>query len=402
MNNSRRRFLTLAALGGATAVGSLAYTRGLRYPPLQFEPDPVAGRGEAGSLSVRASGAMLQSVAPGTARARAFAPEPVFWLRCPQGASWSLELSNVHPEAVISAEPAGIEEQSEDLQRVVHGRGETRLHWRFPSRKRVRFTAIGDSGGGEELKWALKRSAELGAEFVLHLGDLNYVPGDLERAAAAFAAAPIPSYVAIGNHDFHDQDRSIHREFTRTIGPRNSLFRLGGVYFVNLDTAADSFPPGLGNRGKIIANLPDLEAAERAADCVVYTHRPLTDPRSKEDPSHGRGVNGPGEADWLRSQLLSRGIKTLLAGHLHIALEFDDEGLQTYISGQGLAHADLLVGEPVARILVGEAVPDQPVAFRWEPLNMPFEAHCNQGIWRDVLIETGKEEQVRRLRAVCG
>ena len=316
MKNSRRRFLALAGLGGVTAVGSLAYTRGLRYPPLQFEPDPVAARGEAGPLAVRTAGAMLQRLSLQGARARAFVPEPALWLRCPDGFGWRLALSNVHPAAVLEAEPGRTEERIENLERVVQGRGETRLRWRFPRRDRLRFTAIGDSGGGEELRWVLHRSAELGADFVLHLGDLNYERGDFARAAAAFAAAAMPCYAAIGNHDFHAQGRSVHREFTGMIGPRNSAFRLGGVQFVNLDTAADSFPPGLGKRGKIIGNLPDPRQSGEISDCVVYTHRPLVDPRTAEDPSHSHGVNGLGEADWLRRQLLARGVTTLLAGHL--------------------------------------------------------------------------------------
>lgn len=54
-------------------------------------------------------------------------------------------------------------------------------------------------------------------------------------------------------------------------------------------------------------------------------------------------MNGFAEVDCLRKDLDSRGVDTLLAGHMHLQAEHDDQGLDTYVSGQGLAHADLVV-----------------------------------------------------------
>ena len=104
------------------------------------------------------------------------------------------------------------------------------LHWQVPFKDEFTFASIGDSGGNHELSWCLKRSAELGAEFLLHLGDFNYQDGDYERAIDLFHNAPIPCYITIGNHDFHDSGL-LHHQFTDYLGPFNSVFSLGNVRF---------------------------------------------------------------------------------------------------------------------------------------------------------------------------
>jgi hypothetical protein len=108
-------------------------------------------------------------------------------------------------------------------------------------------------------------------------------------------------------------------------------------------------------------------------DRVAFTHKPLADP----DPERDHDVDRAAEARWLRSRLLAAGTKDLLAGHIHVKEEFDDQGLYTYVTGQGLAHADLIVERPYAEILLGDVEPGEPVRYQWQALNMPFEAHCS-------------------------
>jgi 3',5'-cyclic AMP phosphodiesterase CpdA len=240
----------------------------------------------------------------------------------------------------------------------------------------------------------------LGADFVLHLGDVNYSTGDLERAAEAFDTSPVPVYVAIGNHDFHDGGRSVHDVFARRIGPRNSTFALGGVRFVNLDTSVFAFPSSAGSRGRLVGNLPPIaDTSSGIREYVVFTHKPLSDPRATENESYSHSL-GWLEARWLRRQMLPRGMTTLLAGHIHIATEFQDQGVKTYVSGEGLAHADLIVDRPVARILVGEVAPGQSVKYRWEALDMPFATHCSPRGW-EVLETLGKTDVLGQLRESC-
>lgn len=391
----RRRFLAVAGLSALGGAIGYAYIKGLRYPRLHFTPDTAPTGVEQLGIKVQAQGALFQEVTQGGAlKFRAYIPEPSFDLQVTSGQRWHLMLENMHPDAtlVVDATQNGLREQRNNLVRMVEGEAKTdnswHLGWKFPKPDSYRFTIIGDTGGGTELDWVLQRSVELGADFIIHLGDFYYDHGDLERAAIALNDTSIPTFAAIGNHDFRIGWQPLYEYFTRLVGPRNSSFRLGGIQFVNIDTATDFWPPDRGERMRLLQQLPVGEPDASIRDLVAFTHRPLTE------------VNGPGEAAWLRKQLLDRGVKNLLAGHIHIKDELDDSGLYTYISGQGLAHADLIVDKPIARILVADVAPGQPVQYHWAPLNMPFEAHCNSRNL-GVLDELGRHQTLKRLREIC-
>ena len=259
---TRRRFLALGALGALTLAGGYAYVRGVRYPPLRFTPGVAPVSVTHNGAQVSAQGAVFQSLGDDSMpRFRAFTPEPRLRIRVPEGRPWQVQLHNVHREASLSTgNAAGVSEQRHGLARIVSGQvgGELELSWRFPQRERYRFAIIGDSGGGKELQWVLRRSAELQADFLLHTGDLHYQPGDLASAAKVFESTTIPSYVAIGNHDFHDGLQAIYDRFVHYIGPRNSTFRLAGVQFVNFDTATNFWPAKRGARYRLIQRLPAL------------------------------------------------------------------------------------------------------------------------------------------------
>ncbi|HSH42931.1 MAG TPA: metallophosphoesterase, partial [Arenicellales bacterium] len=272
--------------------------------------------------------------------------------------------------------------------------------WRFPKREQYRFAAIGDSGGGSELEWVLRRAADLGADFLIHLGDIYYEKGDFERASRNLNAASIPTYAAIGNHDFHQGWRVLYPRFHRLVGPGNSKFRLGGIEFVNVDTAADFIPAARGRRARILEGLTPIDGNADVRDRVAFTHTPLADP----DPERHHAVGRAAEARWLRERFLAAGTRHLLAGHIHIKAELDDQGLYTYITGQGLGHADLIGPEAYrsfAEILVGEVEPGEPVRYRWQPLEMPFEAHCSARNLRMFEVLDRPDVKARLMRA-CG
>ncbi len=406
MTTYAKRLVALIAVVALGALLAVVYIKGVRFPPPQFEPRPVTTTASDPGLDYRvtANGAYFQQADDRSMWFRAFAPQPEITVIAEQSTEFSLRLENVHPRALLSADAAEVSENTKGLVRQVRGRTtpgtSLQLKWRLPNPGTYRFTAIGDTGGDAELRWALQRSAQLGADFVLHLGDINYSPEDFARAVQTLNTSPLPVYVAIGNHDFHDAGRSIHEFFTRHIGPRNSSFALGGVRFVNLDTAAVAFPSSMGARGRLVRSLPALtDTSSGIREHVVFTHKPLRDPRATETDSYSHSL-GWLEARWLRRELLRRGVGSLLAGHIHVATEFDDQGIKTYISGQGLAHADLIVDRPVARILVGEVAPGQAVKYRWETLDMPFAAHCSPRGW-EVLEALGKPDVLGKLRAGC-
>jgi predicted phosphodiesterase len=397
-------FITVVALG---ALATVVYSKGVRFPPPQFEPPVVAMTAVQPSENYRiaAHGAYYQQADDGGMRFRAFTPQPEITVIAEQTGEFYFRLENVHPQALLRAGDAEVNENTSGLVRQVRGRTtpgtSLQLKWRLPNPDTYRFTAIGDTGGDAELRWVLQRSAQLGADFVLHLGDINYSPEDFSQAVDTLNTSPLPVYVAIGNHDFHEAGRSVHEFFTRHIGPRNSTFALGGVRFVNLDTAVFAFPSSMGTRGRLVRNLPPLtHPSSGIREYVVFTHKPLSDPRATDTASYSHSL-GWLEARWLRQQLLHRGVRWLLAGHIHVATEFEHQGLKTYISGEGLAHADLITDRPIARILVGDVAPGQAVKFHWETLDMPFTAHCSPRGW-EVLEVLGKSDVLAQLRDTCG
>lgn len=384
MRLTRRRFLSLtgAALAGAGAV--YVYGRGVRYPALHLVGPGPGTRSSAAGAEVSAQGAVFQEARRNELRFRAFAPEPGFTVRGGSAGDIRVVVENIHPDSELSVDHAGtaraVTEDRSGLTRamaVTPAGEETRFSWRFPRSGEYRFAAIGDTGGGAELQWVLGRAADLGADFLVHLGDINYEEGDFDRAAVNLNAAAIPTYAAIGNHDFSDGGQLLAPTFHRLVGPSNSAFTLGGIEFVNLDTAAAFFPAARGRRARILESLQPLGSSPSVRDRVAFTHSPLADP----DPERDHAVGRAGEVRWLRNVLLAAGTRNLLAGHLHIKEEFDDQGLHTYITGQGLGHADLIGNDPYrqyAEILLGDVAPGEPVRYQWQPLNMPFEAHCNQ------------------------
>ena len=139
-----------------------------------------------------------------------------------------------------------------------------------------------------------------------------------------------------------------------------------------------------------------MERSPEVRDVVVFTHKPLRDPREGESHSI------PGmEYRFLHGHLKRLGVDTILVGHIHIKEEFDDDGIRTLISGQGLAHADLIVDRPIAEILLGDVSPDSgKVSYHWAPLEMPFEMHCNPRSW-EVLVAIEKPGVLRQLKEIC-
>lgn len=400
----RRRFL-IAAGGGLAAGGALyAYTRGVRFPLLHFAGTGPVTRAGTGSVEVSAQGAIFQRIEGDEFRFRAFVPEPAFTVR----GNARVVVENLHPGAALEVDDPGSSGRSPtedrdgltrtvDLQAVAGG---SRFRWRFAGSGQYRFAAIGDTGGGTELQWALRRAAELGADFLIHLGDFYYEDGDFDRAAANLNAADIPTYGAIGNHDFSLGWRALYPRFHRVVGPSNSVFRLGGVEFVNVDTAADFIPAERGRRAQLLEQLRPVDSIAAIRERVAFTHMPLRDPVDERSHAVGR----PAEARWLRDRFLGTGTRSLLAGHIHVKEEFDDQGLHTYIAGQGLGHADLIGDQPYrpfAEILLGDVEPGSAVRYQWRPLNLPFEAHCNAR--NLVVLDAMKRPEVKaRLLDLCG
>ena len=403
MASTRRAFLGYTALAGATVFASAAGLRGLRYPSLQFEPATASQFAEHSILGFQldSHGAVYQREDAHQLVFRAYVPEPV--VRA--SGEFELKIGNVHPQARLNIEGDGkiSEERIDGLFRHVTGNSANStltLRWIFPRQQHYRFTAIGDTGGDLELAWILKRSQQLGADFVLHLGDYYYQPVDPERTTIHLEKSPLPVFSAIGNHDFRNPFGFKPQDFIQQVGPRNSTFTLGSIQFINLDTSVDHLPVSAGERGQLLQQIQPLASNSNLSDYVVFAHRPITDPRPINTRPSNHSVEGLQEDEWLYQQLVQRGVRHIINGHIHISTEFDDRHIHTYISGQGLAHADIIGRRPQARILVGDVEPKTPVAYQWTDLNMPFEAHCNERLHK-ILRGNDYADQLEPLKAAC-
>lgn len=346
---------------------------GMRLPPLQWEPATLPFAGEAENFRVEADGATFLGEKDGVLQFFAFVPEPMFLVTCKEVTTAQFSVGNIHPEAI---EEGFTSSEQRNLVReyalpISPDQG-LMVRLKFPPREQYRFAALGDTGGEQELSTALDRAAALGADFLLHLGDLHYTDRGIFNAATHAARASIPMYTTIGNHDFHRGREHPVKDFQRLFGPRNSFFTLGGVSFLNLDTAADTYPASGGDRGKFVRNL--WERAKPEDDWVVFTHRPLADPRvalGHIPPEKDHALHHQSEVDWLQDAYDHFGVDLVLNGHIHASYGTEVNGIPTWIVGNGMQLSETgPSGEPL--ILFGDWSPGgEGLQWHTEPLNAP-------------------------------
>jgi len=372
---SRRNFI----LAGAAAFGVYTYQRGLRYPRLGFEHRALPNRLNLGSVSIALQHAIFSSQAAQVDKInlRAIAPEPEVTLNATKGESFRFQISNLSPTAklkIIGDPNVSVDEESHGTKRTLaikfNGEQSITLSWQLVEREGAYFAVIGDTGGGLELEWLLHRAEQLGAQFLLHLGDFNYGENEYDRAIELFEASPFPCYVSIGNHDYNDSGL-IYQQFLQQIGPMNHTFTLAGTRFVNLDSAVDFFPASAGRRGKLFNEL-QLDQTKHF-DQVVFTHRPFKDPRAGRD----HVIGGVGEIAWLHKKIVTLGAREILTGHVHRSAELDFEGLQQWTVGEGLGFQDIVYQKQVATMLMGTVELGKQVNYQWHAINMPWTSHTS-------------------------
>lgn len=425
MNNSsdigRRRFLTKAAIGTAvvgTAALGYGLKRGIRYPTLGLEPEALDTklRSADGSALVTSEDFIQLASQPNETGStegeksifnlRAFSAQPDLLLQSNKKQRISLTVNNISSDAQLRASQAErVQNESVDgitrtLEIDIERDQELNLTWQLPYDTDFTFASIGDSGGHHELAWCIRRASELGAKFLLHLGDFNYQEGDYSRSVELFRNSPIPCYISIGNHDFHDSG-IIYPQFLTQLGPLNHAFTIGRTRFVNLDTAASMMPYSAGNRGALINNLTQHNSG--IAETVSYTHRPLHDPQvgSTHD------IGSKGERDWLIQALKRIESTTLLSGHIHIYDRSEFMGIDNIIAGQGLGHQDILTNSDYSKMVIGEVGSDGKVSFKPEPLSMPMGLHCHPRSQpaKDSVLEhhdtPGNRALIEQIKAQC-
>ncbi len=381
MKINRRLLLASGlSLGMGAALGTYAWRRGLRYPALSFEPHSLPDQLETefGNFFYTDLVHLTANTSKDQARLytehfRAYAPEPKLNING-KGKPLSFSVNNVSEAAkLVLKTKASIDlsEQIEGITRIVEVKPTNQqfeLHWQLPEGETRRFAIIGDTGANAELGACINRAQELGADYLLHLGDFNYVNGEYVKAIEAFNNAPLPCFVSVGNHDFHDNGL-IYHHFRSEIGPMNNAFYVNGVRLVNLDTGADFFPAQSGNRGKLLTSL-----AQSPQPQIVFTHRPLKDPRPHDD----HNIGGVGEVAWLTKAIKKAGGGYFVNGHVHHSAEFEVDGIRQYTAGEGLGHEDLVLQKQIATLLIADISPEAEIDFSWQNLNIPWAAHLSE------------------------
>lgn len=381
MPNFSRRQLLIA--GSSLGFGTFVFKQGLRYPRMGFEPENPAAKVVSTLVQIDLKDAVYTGQDEPIA-IRAIAPEPQISINFKRGGTTHIMLSNVASNAELQIDGLGInsvEEKKEGISRELLIKAATTkqvdLRWRLPNRDAFKFAVIGDTGGGSELDWCLQRAHELEAQFLLHVGDFNYTNQDAspenrsdeyELSIQKFRRSPLPVYISIGNHDFN-QSGLVYQRFLNELGPMNHAFELGGTRFINMDTAADFFPAGSGNRGKLASQL--ISSQEVYDDQLIFTHKPMQDPREGED----HGIGSASEINWLREQMSELNCNTLLNGHVHHSDERDLDGIHQWTIGEGLGHEDLVHKRQVSKLVVGQVERGNKINYAWHALGMPWELH---------------------------
>ena len=404
-NRTRRQILSLASVGCIATV-AYGYHRGIRFPRLSWEPAELPSSFSSQSVRMDVKDLIQMEHSESHWMLRAFAPEPEITLQTIGNKPITLSVNNIALDAELSVDNKAlhnIKEERNGITRtlVIQSANEPiKLEWKLPVLKDYTFAAIGDSGGDQELAWCIQRAHDLGARFFIHLGDFNYQTGDYQRAIDLFHNAPLPCYVTIGNHDFHNSGL-IYQPFLQKIGPLNSLFSIGKTRFANLDTAASVYPYHKGQRGKVITQM--IANKDEFIDTVAFTHCPLYDPLVSDANPDPHDIGSEGERDWLISVLKRSNSTSLLSGHIHIYSREKFKGIDNIIAGQGLGHQDIMMNQDVSKMAIGQVNQDGKVTYEVAPLAMPMEMHCHPHIdpVKQAMLEFPHADVIREIDKNC-
>ena len=293
-----------------------------------------------------------------------------------------LIIENIHPGAILNCDNpyVSIDEQVNNLNRhlIIQGdfKSSINLKWVFPKKKHYRFMAIGDTGGGGELEWALIRANQLKADFVVHLGDMFYSQQDVHSAFTILQKSSVPVFNVYGNHDYYNKDEFPHRHtFNKFFSPSNFQFTLLEKTFASLDTASHIFPFNKGKRGKFLSDLVN-KRKNSEYETLLFTHQPIANSMYEDFPDLEHGITGF-EGAWLEQKLIPINHLTVIAGHVHQSLVINNTILPTYVAGEGIAHRDLITNSSLSKVLVGDIYEGQLTYFSWELNRIPRRFHTS-------------------------
>lgn len=178
-------------------------------------------------------------------------------------------------------------------------------------RRSFRVAMFSDSGlMTDALENICARISRSGAEFAVFAGDIarhrtpyefNHIAGEIREGLE------IPLYAAPGNHDIHAGDDS-GAAYESVFGPRHYFFGYGDTLFVMLDSSKLKLDKA---QFQWLEEVLRFERP-RFRRCVLISHVPPFDPRSKE--TH---CLPPADAERLRRLVDAYRVDLVVSGHVH-------------------------------------------------------------------------------------
>ena len=177
------------------------------------------------------------------------------------------------------------------------------------TKRKIRFLALGDTGGGGADQYALlDQMSNVPYDFMIHMGDVAYDEGTLVQLDDNFFTPyaellrHLALFPAAGNHDYETERGAPFREVFNLPGNEKWYsYDYGPIHFAVLDTEADYATQ---------AKWLDRDLGEsKAAWKVVYLHKPPY--------SSGEHGSDPALRRLLAPVVEAHGVQLVLAGHDH-------------------------------------------------------------------------------------
>lgn len=187
---------------------------------------------------------------------------------------------------------------------------------------------------------------ELGAEFVVHLGDIVHpLPVEeahepaVRRAADVYEQMDVPIYFVPGNHDIGDKPNAMvavppvaesnYAVYEHYWGSAYHSFDRGDCHFVIVDTPV--LNSGLDREDQqktwLEADLAAAAAGERRV--FLFTHYPPF-VREAGEGEHYDNLGEPARS-WLLDLVVEHGVEAVFSGHVHNFLYNHHRGTELYV-----------------------------------------------------------------------
>ncbi|MBX3185424.1 MAG: hypothetical protein KF819_00350 [Labilithrix sp.] len=208
-----------------------------------------------------------------------------------------------------------------------------------PDGGRVHFLAIGDTNPllGEATAKVLGHVLPLGADFVVHGGDIQYYDSFLETWAGWFP--PMQPLLALGafqpalgNHELETDDEltdyTLRFFGTPNLGGASMYYRFesGGLWFHVLDTE-QPIDPGSPQGQWLLAGLSDVSQQPGFRGSIIAMHRPFV--------TCGDNAQKDTERKAFASAFAQHKVVFVIQAHIHGYERFEIDGLTFVTTGGG-------------------------------------------------------------------